>query len=335
MKRFNRVHRLIQYTALLSVLLLSGLAQARETLTITMPKKHIVASEEIYQVTLGALAQSFQTKGATPSAKLTNLVITETPKPGEEKLSSQNHVLRSIRAAQLPFTHIRFDGPTTFPIYGPGQAIPMERMVQEIEDYLLAQSGWPRDELVMRIISAPEDGVWLPPGEVDIAVTSVNNYLHGTRRYEMQFFIDQLLVDKAPFIVSVFHRRKIYVPLQNMERGEVIGPDSIIERYVEIDNPKEDEQLVGRYEDLVGQRARTDLHAHQPIKQHQLETNYILRRGDRVELIVKHNGLTMQTAATMLKRAAPGQVVPIKAATTGQVVKGRVLNRDQVLLVGR
>lgn len=297
---------------------------------IQLPERFIVENENAYHITLGDLAVEIRSDDAELKRRLQAVNIASAPSPGEQILSSRNIVLRAIRSEKIPFIGVQFEGPGTFTLLGPGQEISVNRMVRVIHEHLLRESGWEEDELVMRVISAPQQSSWLPPGEVKFHVRSPGRFLLGTGRYEVGFYIDRIQVDSAPFTVAVERKRPVFVPTRNIQRGDVIAPGDLEERIVVISRPVEDDQLVDELEAIVGGRCRVAMRRNEPIQWRMLETNYILRRGDVVNLLLEQNGLSMQTLARAQQRGAPGQVIPFKTISTGQLIKARIINRDYV-----
>ena len=80
--------------------------------------------------------------------------------------------------------------------------------------------------------------------------------IHGSNRYELQFFVNHVLVDKAVFLVKVLHERPVFVAARPIQRGEVIQAQDITSRMVMVDNEARDQQMVSNVQDIVGQRAR-------------------------------------------------------------------------------
>jgi flagella basal body P-ring formation protein FlgA len=133
--------------------------------------------------------------------------------------------------------------------------------------------------------------------------------------------------------VTVQRQRKVYVPVRDLQRGEVITPADLEEREMLVDNEARDRQLLENPQEIYGHRARTTIRRNDPIKTFSVETNYILQRGDLVQVLVREKGMTLQTTGQAQSRGAVGEVIPIKATATGKLVRGKVLSRNLVELV--
>lgn len=300
---------------------------------VAVPASHIIAEDDIAYVTLGALAESIETDDETFKAALLDLPIIDAPQPGDSSRFNSINILQAARRANLDYRRISLIGSRQTEVFGPGQTVDMDRMIDAIQADILRESGWSLDELSMRVLSSPPEQVWLPPGDVKLYINRVTPHFQGNARFEVEFYIDRVQVDKAIFLVSSERRRTVMVPVDDMKRGDVIGPDDLQERIIYVDNEALDKQIAGDLDDLVGSRVKTSLRKNEPIKWFALESNYVLRHGSVVTMIIRHNGLTMHAQAEAQKRAAPGDVIPVKAEATGQVVMARVLDRDLVELI--
>lgn len=313
------------------LLTLTGSVWAVEERTrIELPEQFIIADASISEVTLGSLAVAITAKTPELTRQLENLVVSESPEPGETKRVSRNHIIRQIRVAQLPFYEIDVHGNSTFDLYGPGQNVSVDKIVRALNRSILQETGWPEDELVMRVNMAPSQDLWLPPGQIEVAFDRYRDNRLGSTRVEASFYINRIQVEKVSLGVTIERKRTIPVLARDMKRGEVIGPDDVIERVVFIKSEHEDERLIDDPQMLVGNKIRYAVNQHEPVTSQNLETNYILRRGDLVEVILSNGGLMMSTQAKARDRAAPGQIILVETIQTGKVIKARVINRNQV-----
>lgn len=320
------------FGALIAAVAFCSSVNATERTEIQLPETYEIAKDDILSVTLGALADSIKGNPAMVEA-LTNLEVSVAPKPGEMKGLSNVNVLYEIRKAKLDYLSIDLRGAKRTQVYGIGQTVATDRMIDAIQKEILQQTGWSKDELSMRILSSPTQKLWLPPGEVTLFVNPVSKQIQGSSRYEVECYINRIMIDKAVFIVAVEHRRTLFVPKDDLKRGHVITDNDLLERVVYIDNDALDRQIIGDKTELIGARCKTPITRNDPIKYFSLESNLVLRHGSPVTMIVRQNGMTMHTLAKAQKRAAPGDVIPVKAESTGQVVMAKVINRDLVELV--
>ena len=302
----------------------------KELTTIKLPEQYVVPNERMNIIRLGDLAESIAAPNSENLQTLANLEIVNAPDPGQTSKLSNLQVLTEIRKIGYDYGSVRFQGPKVIDVYGSGQWAPVTLMVDALKAFILKETGWSEEELTFHVLSAPTKDAWLPPKKYEIAVNRINKVLHGNGRYEVCFYIDQIQIEKCAFIVRVGHRRKVYVPVHDMERGEVITMNDVREEVKDIIKEQYDRMYIGRLEDLIGQRCRTSLSPMEPVQRSALETNYVLKRGSVVQMILRHNGTLLQTTAKAQTRGAPGQIIPVKVDSTARVVKAKVINHSLV-----
>jgi flagella basal body P-ring formation protein FlgA len=183
------------------------------------------------------------------------------------------------------------------------------------------------------VVSTPTENLWLPPSELEIDIARVNPQVIGTARYEVSFFKDKILLKKVPFVICVSRRRPVFIPIRNIDRGELLSKENVREVVQLITNEHLDSQLVDSVEELIGRQSKMPIKKGTAIKWFSLETNYLTKRGDAVQMIVRNGGMTLQTTGVAQQRGAKGDVITVKTKATGKVLKAKVLARGLVELV--
>lgn len=304
-----------------------------EKTIIQLPEKFVVPDKSVEAIRLGDIALDIQAPTPQTKQALEQLEVMDAPKPGEQSRLPNNYIIRSIRHAGHDFYNLLFEGPRVVQIYGPGKLITVQDMIKKIKEYIQKETAWTDEELVLRIISTPTKDCWLPDKTLEMVVEQNTPSIYGTSRFEIQFYVDNILTEEASFVVSAERKRKIYVAKRSVQRGEVLTEEDFRERIVLIDDEFDDHQFVENKEELIGKKTRVTLRKNKPISWNNLENNYILKRGDLVNLIVRNGGLVLQTSATVQGRAALGDVVIVKMQQTNQLVKAKVINRQLVIYV--
>lgn len=326
------------HSILFTMIMLSGLSVwANEILEqrtiVRLVDEYVVKDKETRSVTLGDLAATVSGPDEAVIDQMKEQVIVDAPKPGEVLRYGRHQVMFALRKAGFNHLQTSLEGSSLITIYGPGHRVSVQDMVSGIRDFVLQQTAWPQDELVLQVISTPNRDAWLPAGEYEMNVKPLSQIIHGNSRFEVEFYQNNIRVDALPFIVTVQHQRKVYIPIRDIQRGEVIQKEDLRELYQLVDSQQTDRMLVDNLEEMVGRRAKTTIRKGDPVKWFALETNFILKRGDLVQVIMKNGGMTLQTTGVMQQRAAVGDVVLLKASVTGKPMKGKVLSRHLVELV--
>jgi len=305
-----------------------------EPTIIRLPGTFRVSRADDQVIRLGDVAESIQAPDPETKQKYEELIVMNAPGHGEQNRLPRHYILQSIRQAGLDFFNVQFTGANLVEVYGYGLKISIQDVLQVLQQKIQHETGWSDDELILRIISTPARDVWIAPAErVDITFDRASPMTLGTTRYQVRLFVDQIQVKDFPVVVLVQHRRKAYMPVRNLKRGEVIGPDDIREVVLYFDNEMLDQQTADSRDEIIGQQCRVPLAPGEAIQWRALNVNYILKRGDPVQIVLKSEGLTLQTLGHAQGRGAVGDIVTVKTANTGRIVKGRVIQRGLVELV--
>ena len=299
---------------------------------IVLPERYIVPSETMKKIRLGDVARSIESTSPEIAKKMAALPVMNAPEPGDQLRLSQVQVMQALRIAGFDFFNTRAEGAKLIEVLGAGQSITIASMVKAIQTKILKETNWPEDELVMRVVSTPTKDGWLPPNKLDMEITRINPNIMGATRYEVGFYQSNILVKSLSFIVSVSHKRSVFVPVRNINRGEVITSESLRELEQIISNDQLDQQIADSAETLIGSKCKTPLRKGDPVKWYALEINTLTKRGDLVQMIVRNGGVTLQTAGFAQKDGGKGDVIPVKTKSTGKVVNAVVLDQGLVEL---
>lgn len=91
---------------------------------------------------------------------------------------------------------------------------------------------------------------------------------------------------------------------------------------------------VGDASQAIGQSPRRSLRAGEVLRTGQLAAPIIVKRGDQVMMVARHEGIEVSMAGEALDAGARGAVVRVRNAASGQVVRMRVTGTGTVEPVG-
>ena len=87
---------------------------------------------------------------------------------------------------------------------------------------------------------------------------------------------------------------------------------------------------IQRIEDAVGRVARRSIPRHKAVRATVVRKPDIIRRGDRLEAIIRKGSLRIRTGALAAESGGDADLIRVKLAENGRVLMGRVLNARQV-----
>lgn len=310
----------------------AAISGVQDKTVIVLPERYVVPSENTKKILLGDIAKKIESTSPEIAKKMAVLSIMDAPPPGDQVRLSNVQVLQAIRIAGFDFFNTRTDGAKLIEVSGIGQTITIDSMVKAIQTKILKETNWPEEELVMRVLSTPTRDGWLPPSKLTMEINRINPNIMGTTRYEVGFYQNNILVKTLPFIVSVAHKRVVFVPTRNINRGETLDEENLREFEQIITNDQLDQQIVDSKEALVGVKCRTPIRKGDTLKWYALEINTLTKRGDLVQVIVRNGGVTLQTTGFAQKDGGKGDVIPVKTKSTGKIVNAVILDQGVVEL---
>lgn len=87
---------------------------------------------------------------------------------------------------------------------------------------------------------------------------------------------------------------------------------------------------IGSPEAALGQTSRRSLRAGEVLRSGQLVAPQVVKRGDQVLMVAKHDGIEVSMAGEALDAGARGAVVRVRNVASGQVVRMRVAGAGTV-----
>ena len=80
----------------------------------------------------------------------------------------------------------------------------------------------------------------------------------------------------------------------------------------------------------VGQAVRRSLSRHKAVKASAIRKPDMIRRGDRLEAVIRRAGMKIRTSAIAVESGGDRDMVRVKLASNGRVLTGRIMNARQV-----
>lgn len=264
-----------------------------DDIVIDLPGSYTVTQEDQKTIRLGEIARSIQAADEQIRQKFESLTVLEVPAAGQSARLPNHYIIQSIRQAGLDYTKVKFTGERLVNVLGCGKNLDLQNIIERMNKQVLDETGWSGDELVLRIVSAPTDCLWVPPRSVEIQLERTSPTVYGTVRFEANLYIDSILYKTFPIVASISHRRTVYLPTRTLERGDIIGKEDIREVVQYFDQEFADRQTVDDPNEIVGAKCKTTLTKGDAIKWNNLDVNYVVNRGDPVKIVVQNKGMTL------------------------------------------
>ena len=113
-------------------------------------------------------------------------------------------------------------------------------------------------------------------------------------------------------------------------RGEAVSADSVEVRYQSLDRlPTNGLTDISQ---IIGMEVSRALPADTPLSLGILRSARLIRQGQEIIILAEGSGLSVRMTGSALKNGARGEVIPVKNASSGRVLEGRIVSESTVLV---
>lgn len=164
-----------------------------------------------------------------------------------------------------------------------------------------------------------------PPCSVPVEIEALD-----TRQFARMRFVARCPVPKGwrhDFVVRARVSAVVAVTAMPLKAGEALLDEHITleRRDVTLIN-----DAIGAPELALGQTSRRSLRSGEVLRSGQLNAPILVKRGDQVLMVARHEGIEVSMAGEALDGGARGAVVRVRNAGSGQVVQMRVAGAGTV-----
>jgi flagella basal body P-ring formation protein FlgA len=211
------------------------------------------------------------------------------------------------------------------PLQGAATLTPA-KVATMLERHALEHSSWKAENIEVRV--SPFQPVSLPDNQVSLRVLRPSNVSAGAQSFliaaETGGKEHARLWVKAE--VRVFD--DVVVSSQPLASQEVVKPSDVrIER-------REISRLQARpfyaVDEVVGQQAARSIAVNETLTQKKLERPTVMRRGSAVRLVYETSALRVETPGIAEENGKIGDMVQVKNASSGKLLRGRVVDGRNV-----
>ncbi len=133
--------------------------------------------------------------------------------------------------------------------------------------------------------------------------------------------------EKRDVIVRATIAAEVVVSTQTVKAGELIDAAALtLERREVTATPG----AIANIEDVAGKSSRRALRAGQLVDRRWLNEPVLVKRNSRVTIVARNAGVEVHVAAEAMQSGRRGEVISVKNAANGTVVRVRVIAQDTV-----
>ncbi|WP_229446057.1 flagellar basal body P-ring formation chaperone FlgA [Massilia sp. LC238] len=164
-----------------------------------------------------------------------------------------------------------------------------------------------------------------PPCSAPVEIEAVD-----TRQYSRMRFVARCPDPKGwrhDFIVRARVSAQVAVTAMPLRAGEVLGIDHVTLERRDVTLIGD---AIGALDAAMGQTSRRSLRAGEVLRANQLVAPQVVKRGDQVLMVARHEGIEVSMAGEALDAGAQGAVVRVRNTASGQVLRMRVAGAGTV-----
>ena len=129
------------------------------------------------------------------------------------------------------------------------------------------------------------------------------------------------------FVLRASLSAEVLVARQNLPSGRALVDDDVELQRRDISQASD---ALARLDEVLGQAPRSSLRAGQLLQKRQLLPAQLIRRGDRVRILARVDGIEVQGAGEALEAGARDAVIKVRNTGSGRVIMARVLETGLV-----
>ncbi|MEA3362573.1 MAG: flagellar basal body P-ring formation chaperone FlgA [Thermodesulfobacteriota bacterium] len=219
---------------------------------------------------------------------------------------------------------------TPFMVYGAtGQAsaktsqlIDQREMEQILGDYLVEQSKLlPHVDLRFKSMTLPK-AYQVPAGRIDHQIIPAKPGTIGSRRMTLMTRVDGRIISNQSVRVELEALAEVVVITGTLRRGTILDGGDVELRYQDITRLKAPLFSVA---DVIGKRLKRSVRLGEPLQQQQVEFPPVIKRGERVVIQARSNGLMLTAAGEARQDGRTGEAIRVMNSNSRKEVLCQVV----------
>jgi flagella basal body P-ring formation protein FlgA len=276
------------------------------------------------------LADIATVKGAPRSwvEKIGRVRIGESPEPGEVRLLSREEIIARVEKANLPPYLSLKNVPEEIEVVREGRPLGQEEVVRILEENLRNLLPDPRKTFAVQEIQGFEPFI-LPPGPYSSeAILPEAAHRGGPMTVTLSFFQEGRLVQKIRLRARVEIQGFVVAARTGLRRHQEIGENDVhlVKKNLNLLPP----DVLTDLKDAVGKRLTLSVNGQEPLRSSMVEVPPLVKKGDRVLLIVDNSNFKITTFGEVKEDGRRGDWVKLVNVSSKKEVHGRVIDAHRV-----
>jgi flagella basal body P-ring formation protein FlgA len=328
MRRCKQTHK-PNAAAVVAVLVLVLLAAASAVGGAGLISLRVYDQVEIEsdQIQLGKIAR-IDGDDAGLVRDLEALVIGRSPLPGKSRSLDSAAILLRLKQSGIDLARFELQIPPEVQVSRGAVEVGRERIEQLVKAFIQQQFAGKGQTVRIKEIRGAEP-VLLPKGSLSHQVTAPRNTaLSGNLPLTVTLKINDE-VEKRMMVTAVVEVLvNAVVTTRPLGRFKPIEESDVEVRPVDVSGLPSD--YIGDPEAVLGKRTRRLLDANTVLRPDLVESQPIVKRGDRVRIIVESPGMRITAVGEVKQNGCLGERIPVANLDTNKVIQARVVDTQTV-----
>ena len=252
---------------------------------------------------------------------LATLPVGQAPSPGEMSSLRSMSIKEYVVTSQSLSPDIQWTGSPTVEVLRSGITIGPERIQKIIADYIKKNSNnLPEAEIRFVPESLPLPFT-LPNGDLSYNITPSNPGILGSSRFSIIFRVDNTVVKNMSVRGAIEAMAQIVICTCPLKRGETLRPQHLKTALMDIssiDNPGFEPG------DFINKKLKRSLRAGSPVLLSMVEALPIVRRGERVKIVINSGPMHLTATGLANSDGALDEMIRVRNISSDKIVYCRV-----------
>lgn len=270
-------------------------------------------------VNLGDVARFSEENDLTRA--LATLKVGHAPPPGEMITLRSVSIKNSLSAKRDFPRNALWKGSSLISVKRNAQTIDADRILTIIDEFLLNRSAdLPEAEVKFTPNSLPLP-FHLPVGGLSYEVIPSNPAILGSSRFSLIFRIDGVVKKNMSVRGKLTALANIVIAAKSIRRGQVLTAEHLTKAVTDISKIADPALHIDNY---IGLRAKRRLRAGTPLRAAYVEALPVVRKGQKVKMIVSSGSLLLTATGLAQNDGAKDQVIRVQNLSSRKIIFCRV-----------
>lgn len=329
MKHSRRAKKIGRWRVLAAaaLLILTGLASAVWSAGITSVRAYDRVEVDEDQIRLGRVARI---DGGDPqlAAELANVVLGRSPLPGKTRMLDGSTILMRLKQSGIDPSRIDLQLPPELEISRGAVTVDREQVEQIVRGFIQRLAADRGGAIRIKEIRNAE-AVVLPKGPMTSRVlVPKNTEMAGSVPLAVEFAVGDDFEKRVWVTATLEQWANVVMTRRPLGRFKPIEEEDIEVKAVDLAGLPADR--ITDVDAVIGKRTRRALDTGTVLRPDLVEFPPLVKRGDRVRIIVEIPGLRVSAAGQVKQKGVQGELIPVANLDSNKIIYARVVDSQTV-----